>query len=105
MKGVGRDGDASLGQVDDVIGGSDVKILKQSGQRHEADVLDQPVAHASPLARAEGNEILGLDDFALADESRRVESLRLVAPVVRTDVQLVIVQKDHCPFLDVVTFK
>ncbi len=97
------DGYAGFGQVDDVIGGTDVKVLEQSGQSHEADVLDEPVAHASPLARAERNKVLWLDDFSLADESRRIKSQSLIAPIVRADVQLVIVQKDHGSFLDIVS--
>ena len=84
------------------IGGGDVKVLQQRCQGDETDVLDESVAHAGPFARTERNEIFRFDDFAVADEPRWIERQRLL-PVIRADVQLVVVQKHHSPFFDIVT--
>lgn len=89
--------------MDQVLRRADIEILQQSGQSHEADVLDQPVAHTSPFARAERNEIFRFDNFPLADKTGWIESQSLVSPIIWTNVQLVIVQKDHRSFLDIVT--
>lgn len=103
---VRRHGDAGFRQVDRLfheIHRPDVEVLQQGGERDEAHVLDEPVAHARPLAGAERDKVLGLDDFTLLDEARRVEFERLVAPVVGADVELVVVQEDDGAGLDVVT--
>ena len=64
-------------------------------------MLHQPVAHARPFPRAERDEVLGFDDFAVADEARWVEAERPF-PVVGTDVELVVVEEHHRPLFDVV---
>ena len=81
----------------------DVKVLQKGSQSDETDVLNEPVAHTRPLAGTKRDKIFGFHNRTASNESRRVKRQRSF-PVVGRDVQFVIVEEDHGPFLNIVTY-
>lgn len=81
--------------------GNDREVFQGIGNQCEGDKMHHFETNAHPAPVSERHKVFGLENFAVANEPRRLEIARL-GPQFLGHVQIVIVQKYEVIFVDFV---